>query len=207
MTAVLLPGLGCPTTTIFAEIKKWTSDVCIIDYEGLSIKTITKQVFDVIDSIDKPIIVGHSFGGIIGLLVAAKTGVGLVSIEGKLDGTPSNATYQLASGIPASLVKTSPQWKKLLLEYDQSKLMAHAQSLVAWLNAHSAWDEFHRLPGQKAYIYGEQSNITALPNCETRCINDAGHFPMLDNPFTFYSTLNEVISQLHSQRVALLEDE
>jgi len=59
--------------------------------------------------------------------------------------------------------------------------------------------KFEGLSINKAYVYGEKNSrlkvLDTLQTIRKIAISKSGHFPMIDNPEDFYSTLSEVLSE------------
>ena len=164
------------------------------------------------------VLVGHSMGGAIGLLLAERLGLackGFISLEGNL--TPNDpvssrqaarfsqddflhggfeilvegfrhAHGRAAQFLVQALARCSP------LAYHRASL-----SLVAWSDSGDLLWKLEQLPCSKAYFYGDHTrSLEAVQDLEgeIECIRipGAGHFLMLDNPVECYAKLAEAMS-------------
>ncbi len=163
------------------------------------------------------IVVGHSMGGAIGLLLAEKLGPAckaFFSLEGNLTPNDPVASRQatrfseeqfLGGGfgiLKAGLQGAHGKAPKLLLGWmGQCGPLAYYKSslsLVAWSDSGDLLWKFEQLPCAKAYFYGDHTrSLEAVRDLEgeVECIKvpGAGHFLMLDNPKEFYEKLAETV--------------
>jgi pimeloyl-ACP methyl ester carboxylesterase len=162
--------------------------------------------------IEEHILLGHSMGGAIGLLVSEqKKPLQLISVEGNLVakdcGVISRKT--ISSELDAFMhieykklidkfrtyeTDGMRQWLKMVVQADPYAWYHSAFSLVEWCDSERLVDIWKRLTG-KAYIYGEKSDHPALSSLEIEplCVQKAGHFVMLDNPEGFCNALTRTL--------------
>ena len=166
------------------------------------------------------IVVGHSMGGAIGLLLAERLGAAcckaFLNLEGNL--TPADpvssrhaARFSLEDFeqggfdiLREGFRQEHGKGPKFIVEgmacctplaYHKSSV-----SLVDWSDSGDLLWKFERLPCRKAYFYGDHTrSLEAVQDLEggIDCIpvSRAGHFMMLDNPGECYAKLEEAISK------------
>lgn len=165
---------------------------------------------------EKIYLVGHSMGGGVGLLCAQGLGNKLklfINVEGNLVPTDSRIMRQLAGysypmfklvffpltilALRSSKRLANRRWSKWLGQTDTWAGYQSARSATEWSDSGKLLPMFVALP-KKVYVYGENSVrapfiLPKLKNVEIRKITRSGHFPMIDNPKDFYTTLERLI--------------
>jgi pimeloyl-ACP methyl ester carboxylesterase len=167
---------------------------------------------------EKVHIVAHSMGGAIGLLLAENTKdkkASFINIEGNLisedsgllSRKPIRVSFEefekkvfneLKYFIGRSRDRSSQLW---LRWYEKSDILAYhrsSRSLVEWSDSGNLLNKFEELSVNKVYVYGEKNSrlkvLDTLQKIRKISISKSGHFPMIDNPEEFYSTLSEVLN-------------
>lgn len=158
------------------------------------------------------IIVGHSMGGAVGLIAAAEMStVGhFVSVEGNLVaedcGLVSRGTADQTAGeftstgyeafcrdLRASTRRDLRSWESWYANADPRAVHQCARSLVEWCDSGKLLELFQGMSQPTAYVHGDEEDkshlVSRLRNCRVRRITGAGHFPMIDEPARFYTTL------------------
>jgi len=163
------------------------------------------------------VIVGHSMGGAIGLLLAERLGPvckGFLSLEGNLTPNDPVSSRQaarfsleqfLGGGFEIILQgfrQAHGKGPRFLLEgmavCSKRAYYKASVSLVVWSDSGDLLWKFEQLPCRKAYLYGDHTrSLEAVRDLEgeVECIQvpGAGHFMMLDNPVGFYAKLAGVL--------------
>lgn len=90
-------------------------------------------------------------------------------------------------------------WASWFATADPWATYQSAQSLARWSDSGKLLPMFEALPN-KAYVYGLQSErvphiLPKLRGIETYEIPNSQHFPMIDNPASFYQTLARIIME------------
>lgn len=170
-------------------------------------------------------LVGHSMGGSVGLLAAQDIPslTHYVSVEGNLVaedcGLVSRWTanqlgsqfitagyrsfqHELASSERPDL----RAWARWYGEADPIAIHRSARSLVEWSDSGKLLNLFREMPQAKTYVHGADEDkshlLPYLADCQVKCIPEAGHFLMVDNPQDFYGTLVETLSRPTSRPYA-----
>ena len=179
----------------------------------------------VIDSISpaRVSIVGHSMGGAVGLLASQRREDldRFVSVDGNLVaedcGMASRATAQqpLSAFITHGFhdfvkgLSTSPRsdfraWASWYEEADPAAVHGIARSLVEWSDSGQLLRFFQTLR-ERAYIYGAEDDksylLPRLSNTEVCRVAGSGHFPMVNNPASFYLALENILSGANTEGV------
>ncbi len=161
-------------------------------------------------------IVGHSMGGVIGLLLANLLKgrlTSFINIEGNLTATDCSMSSMVNSSemreYRQRMINHLAAASNLL--HDQSIALWHhwvqksgsvglyqsARSLVEWSCSDKLIEMFEKMKGRKLYIHGERnSSIPALKqmkNIPIATIPKSGHFPMSDNPGHLYQTIEDFL--------------
>ncbi|MEF2175864.1 MAG: alpha/beta hydrolase [Candidatus Absconditabacteria bacterium] len=165
-------------------------------YENMNIDDlveITKLFVDKIH-LQEITIVGHSMGGLVGLLFCNKYPNlvnGFVNIEGNLDKTDCRFSGHIA--------------RMTIQEFDKEFGSKHrgmrdvSKSMVEYSNNENVYPSFLQLNIPKIFIYGDKSTITYLNNLQANGmkmfkISDSGHFPFVDNPKEFNELLFDYLN-------------
>jgi pimeloyl-ACP methyl ester carboxylesterase len=167
-------------------------------------------------------LIGHSMGGVIGLLLAERLGDRVVTFlnlegnlgkedcffSGKVSSLSMNAFERLGAGVFINMVRRiarqdpSPGIKGYLCDIeraDPTTLYLCASSLVQESNKGTLKKRFTSLKARKAYIYGEktlnQDRLAFFKKNRVPCIviPDSGHFMMDDRPDLFWPLLTALI--------------
>jgi pimeloyl-ACP methyl ester carboxylesterase len=163
----------------------------------------------------KVVLVAHSMGGTIGVLLARNLDnlLSFVNVEGNLVSEDasivSRKTAEQAEdefvheGFDRFLNKLKSAdesaYRTWATWYGQSSRVAiyrSGQSLVEWSDSGKLLHYFHGLP-RRAYVYGDQADndflLKQLQDTKIISIPNSGHFMMLDNPSAFYAAVAEHI--------------
>ncbi len=170
------------------------------------------------EDVREVVVVGHSMGGAIGLLLAERLGAacrrGLVSLEGNL--FPSNCVTSrqaarfseddflhggfevVRHALEQQPGPASASWRQTLAECSPLAFHRASVSLVQWCDSLELARKFERLSCPKAYFFGRPNRALAdfkalEGKFEAVHVADAGHFLMLDNPKEFYGKLAETV--------------
>lgn len=162
--------------------------------------------------IESGVFVGHSMGGVVALLAAARLAresppprlLALVNVEGPLKGRDCGVS-KLAAGMslrkfehvlfPKLLGRGEPLERAFTaLELTAPHAFhASARSLVGWAESGRLPEMMRSLPCPACYVYGRRNHsklsLDALDAVERQAIPDSGHFPMNENPAVFYGFL------------------
>jgi pimeloyl-ACP methyl ester carboxylesterase len=163
-------------------------------------------------------LVGHSMGGAVAILAAARHGgiSGVVSAEGNL----AAADCGLASrGIASQSLKefamsgagrlrsdlaragdaASRQWGAQLAQASPHAVHRAARDLVSWCDSGSLAALWAALPS-RAYLHGSATGTGHLAGlldpAEVTVIPGSGHFMMTDNPGSFYQAVAQAASRM-----------
>lgn len=153
------------------------------------------------------ILVGHSMGGAVALLMASLLGPrlkGFVSVEGncvaadcgvsRVAGTMTQKEFE-ERFYPSFTARTDPLHRAFLaLELaDPSAFYRSARSLWEWSCSEKLLALFMEMCVPKLYVHGRRDKrlpvLERLGSVEKRSIPDSGHFPMNENPAFFYRAL------------------
>ena len=164
--------------------------------------------------IRKAVLIGHSMGGLIGLLFAERYSAvveGFINVEGNL--APEDCFFSRAvaqSDFQQFATTSFPALKRRLAEESQIGLRIYAKtlekasarayfelapSLVEYSDRGNLVQRFTALSIPKLYIYGSANrSLSYLPrlkesDCEVAEIPQSGHFPFHDNPTAFYRAI------------------
>ena len=164
--------------------------------------------------IKKAVLIGHSMGGLIGLLFAERYSAvveGFINVEGNL--APEDCFFSRAvaqSDFQQFATTSFPALKRRLADESQIGLRLYAQhlehasvrayfelapSLVAYSDHGNLVQRFTALRIPKLFIYGSANRqLSYLPrlkesDCEVAEIPQSGHFPFHDNPTAFYRAI------------------
>lgn len=170
--------------------------------------------------IKKVILVGHSMGGLVGLLFAEKFPqrvAALINIEGNL--APEDCFLsRKAIGLSFEIFKKNV-WREIqnTVKFNQSKgsqaylkNLAHVNprtyydlcaSLVNYSDRGDLVERFIKLPMPKTYIYGEENRtLSHIPTLKAHIntieIPNSGHTPSYDNPNFYYKALASFIASI-----------
>lgn len=237
---LLLHGLGC-TKESFKDIwnRKEFDDYSILAIDilgfGDSAKpqdfsylledqaTLIKSLLDLLVSHDNILVVGHSMGGSIGLLLTEMLGnkvEAFINLEGNLVSedcgllsrkTTSVSLNEFKNHVFDELrekFKTSPHkasqiWAAWSEKADPLAFYRSAASLVQWSDSGILLEKFLKLPAKKYYLSGDREKQTLrkgkmferLKHIPLIEIPNSGHFMMNDNPEDFYRILGETIKR------------
>jgi pimeloyl-ACP methyl ester carboxylesterase len=159
------------------------------------------------------IIVGHSMGGVVGLLAAKQLDAELfINCEGNFVSDDAglvsrrNADQEEAeflatgyekfvSSLEDSQDKALSVWANWCRQTDPLAFYRSARSLVAWSDSGKVTDIYQSLR-HKAYIHGDHGEISSamslMPKDQVHSIPNSGHFMMIDNPETYYRVIAAV---------------
>ncbi len=161
------------------------------------------------------VIIGHSMGGLIGLLLAERYPeqvCGFINVEGNLAGSDCFFSRHIAAqDMEKFCGRTFKKYTGRLKNHPNPGLRHHADilqhfsdpramhavapSLVAWSDNGGLLERFFKLPVPRQFIYGSENS--ALPYLKQIAeagvpvdeIPYANHFPHQDNPDAFYGRI------------------
>lgn len=163
----------------------------------------------------KIVLVAHSMGGTIGLLVARQLDnlVDFINVEGNLvaqdAGSVSRRTAEQAetdfiahgfdefvAGLENSDRKDFIAWAEWYKQSSRKAIYWSSKSLVEWSDSGKLMNYFNDLP-HKAFIYGDEESkdylLGQFKDVKTYCIPESGHFMMLDDAEKFYTVIRDSI--------------
>lgn len=203
---VFLPGLNCSQAD-FARIFNLPQfrehQILTFDFPGQggapvqktfnqsmeSLADLTKAVIDHY-KLQKPIIVGHSMGGVVGTLLASKypSSVGmLVNVEGMMDASTGFFPNR----------QSAIKW---LQQKPSKAAKEYGKSLHQHYELRHLLNNFLSIPSnvKKVYIYGRDNRhypwLKAMSGkVAVAEVPNAGHFVIADNPQYFFGKLVELI--------------
>lgn len=239
-TLLYLHGGACSKED-FLEITKRTEfnnyEIVAFDFPGcgnsnypsgaqLDIDDLVEVTHAVIQELDlhQIILVGHSMGGLIGLLYALRYGqiIAFVSIEGNL--APENCVFsrKAASGrsykeflnikfpeLQHKLASSEKigfrKWSESLLHASPQAFYDYCPSIVRYSDDTATLKIYLDLSIPKIYMYGSENKtalkfleILHIKNCQTVEIPESNHFPFYDNPNAFYAVLHNFLGTINS---------
>lgn len=226
-----LHGLGCSkndfTDTVGDNLKHY--DVLAFDFPGHGdsnypmkiqiedLVEITKILLDQL-KISDIIIIGHSLGGLVGLLLAEKYPekvTSFINIEGNLDSADCFFSRKVTEvSFDKFKSETFAVFKKSLLASKNTGLRTYANilksqssqvfyefssSLVELSDSGNLLNRFLTLPGPKIFVFGSENNqllyLAKLKQQGVQLaeISNSNHFPQYDNPIELYSIISNFI--------------
>lgn len=227
---LFIHGLGCSRESWHAArqvsvLNEFT--LCAVDLPGHGDSTIaananlmthTDVIAQVIEAIDpmrksRVIVVGHSMGGVIGLLYSQFYGnvLGFINIEGNVtvndcqlskdisnqsvDDFVSSGFYKLVLSLTASSDTSLHTWGTWLDMCDPRTIHESATSLYGWSRDDVILNMLNDIPNT-VYYYGRRSAASRIPDLEkikshvdTQEIAGAEHFPMIDDPKQLFMSI------------------
>jgi pimeloyl-ACP methyl ester carboxylesterase len=181
---------------------------------------VVREVFGLLE-IERAVLVGHSLGGMIGVLLLdplSEVLRGFVNMEGNLQYADCGASKEVANSDYASFradvyrdIKTkvageSPQRTLWLNDIPDYVFYKSSQSIVEWSKSEKLAPLFASARCPSLFVYGERNSYKRLavpkviPSCQ---INNAGHFMLMDNPQESYACLESFLtSQPYSDNQA-----
>lgn len=176
-------------------------------------------------SIKEIVLIGHSMGGLVGLLFAERYSAmvsGFINVEGNL--APEDCFFSRAvaqSDFQQFATTSFPALKRRLAQEPQIGLRLYAQnlehasarayfelapSLVDYSDHGNLVQRFTALHIPKLFIYGSANRqLSYLPriresDCAVTEIPASGHFPFHDNPPAFYRAIAGFLQEHYSPR-------
>ena len=170
-------------------------------------------------NIDRCVLVGHSMGGLVGLLYSEKYGShagAFVNVEGNLAGedcfiSRKTMTYDFHEFneiafprfIKKQLESQNAGFKKygeILEKYSSAKgFYDYCPSLIQYSDKGKLIERFLQLQVPKLFIYGsENRTLSYIPQlrqggCPIEEIPGSNHFPNYDNPAEFYRVISKFL--------------
>jgi pimeloyl-ACP methyl ester carboxylesterase len=228
---ILMHGWGCNTTTVasIARVAAQTHCVYNIDFPGfgktneppavwgVELYTQFIEKFAKALGLNKPTLIGHSFGGRVGILYASRNEVDKLIL---VDAAGVKPTRKLSYYIKVYSFKTAKNVVKLFLPKDKATQIidkmragkgsadyaAASPTMRAILSKVVNEDLKHVMPNIKAptlLIWGENDTATPLKDAQKmeKLIPDAGlvsfpgcgHYSFLDNPMQFAAVLTSFL--------------
>jgi len=167
-------------------------------------------------------IVAHSMGGAVGVLLAEMLELEgdrlstLVSVEGNLIAEDCGLISRKIIGMSfeyfrnrhyAYLKRSSKnskdigvlEWSRELEQASPRAFYNTALALVKWSDSGELIAKFKNINATKYYIYGAKTDglevLQRLGAIETKCVEGAGHFVMIENPLAFAVVLARIINK------------
>ncbi|MBC6445365.1 MAG: alpha/beta hydrolase [Alphaproteobacteria bacterium GM202ARS2] len=155
-------------------------------------------------------IVAHSMGAAIGLLMTHRiTPLSFISVEGNLlaqdgerlsqrtartnkDDFVRHNIHRMIARARDSSDPSTRAWGRTMAQTDAAAFHEYAVSTTRWSNSGRLFDLYLELACPKTYIYGESSAVPAVlaqlsqHDLDQHRIKGSGHFPMLEQPQTFW---------------------
>lgn len=228
---ILMHGWGCNTTTVasIARVAAQTHCVYNIDFPGfgktnepptvwgVELYTQFIEKFAKALGLNKPTLIGHSFGGRVGILYASRNEVDKLIL---VDAAGVKPTRKLSYYVKVYSFKTAKNVVKLFLPKDKATQIidkmragkgsadyaAASPTMRAILSKVVNEDLKHVMPNIKAptlLVWGENDTATPLKDAQKmeKLIPDAGlvsfpgcgHYSFLDNPMQFAAVLTSFL--------------
>lgn len=229
---ILMHGWGCDTTTLASieNIAKETHRVYNIDFPGFGLSQEPEQVWGVeeytrmlesfvkVSGISDPILLGHSFGGRVGILYASRNNVDRLILVDAAGVKPRRSLkyyikiysfksarklYSIILGKKRAQIRID----RMRAKYGSSDYSNSSPMMRAILSRVVNEDLKHVMPRVKAptlLIWGEDDTATPLSDAKVmeRLIQDAGlvsfpgcgHYSFLENPYQFAAVLRSFIN-------------
>jgi pimeloyl-ACP methyl ester carboxylesterase len=228
---IIMHGWGCNTTTVasIAKVASQTHCVYNIDFPGFGKTNEPNGIWGVEEytqlveefarrlNIESPSLLGHSFGGRVGILYASRNKVDKLIL---VDAAGVKPKRKLSYYVKVYSFKTAKNVAKLCLPKAQAEKLidrmragkgsadyaAASPTMRAILSKVVNEDLKHVMPQIKAptlLIWGENDTATPLSDAKTmeRLIPDAGlvsfpgcgHYSFLDNPMQFAAVLTSFL--------------
>jgi pimeloyl-ACP methyl ester carboxylesterase len=228
---ILMHGWGCNTTTVasIARVAAQTHCVYNIDFPGFGKTNEPPAVWGVEEytclieefarrlGLERPSLLGHSFGGRVGILYASRNEVDkLILVDAAGVKPKRNLKYYLKvysfktakvlarTCLPAKLAERFIQW--MIKSNSSADYAAASSKLRAILSKVVNEDLKHVMPNIKAptlLVWGEKDTATPLKDAKImeNLIPDAGlvsfpgcgHYSFLDNPMQFAAVLTSFL--------------
>lgn len=160
------------------------------DYD---VKSQARAICDLLKSlgIDKIILVGHSLGAMIGILLLEQAEIeieALVSIEGNLVKADCGYSEHVAAGAVTSV---------------SENIARSSQSILSWAQSGKLLEIFEKSETQCLLLIGEKSHFFSRPqgkNLRTVIIPNAGHFVLKDQPSLTVEKISNFLNSLPTRK-------
>lgn len=158
-------------------------------------------------------VIGHSMGGVVGLLVAKQLDADLfINCEGNFvsadaglvsrrNANQSEAEFlatgyeEFVSNLESSDDVTLKIWANWCRQTSPLAFYRSARSLVDWSDNGKVTGLYESLR-HKVYVHGDHGEISpvmeSMPKDEVYSIPQSGHFMMVDNPQVYYKVISDV---------------
>ncbi len=235
---LVLPGLAClpeDFAAVCLALRSSAGAIAVARYPGSDASyrpdrhpTVEELVEGLIEALEvvwrvPVIVVGHSFGGLLGQLLAERRPeavVGLLSYEGNLAGEDCLFTRRVAAqareaftatghaSLIAALAESripAEQWYAgRVRQMSAAAYHAYSRDIVARSDRGGLLHRLARLACPVAYMHGERTvppaYITTLTGmgCEIGILQGAGHFPFVENPVGFAQAIVRFAARAHT---------
>lgn len=230
---ILMHGWGCNLTTL-ASIEKVAVEnhrVYNIDFPGFGQSQIPPQVWGVdeytrlledfvaYEKIDNPILLGHSFGGRVGILYASRKRVKKLILVDAAGVKPRRSiryylkiyTFKAGKHVIKALFRGDAaerrlnRWRSRFGSSDYNGAPAMMQRILSRVVNEDLKSVMPQIQAPTLLVWGEQDTATPLGDAKTmeRLIPDAGlvsfpgcgHYSFLDNPIQFAAVLRSFLKE------------
>jgi pimeloyl-ACP methyl ester carboxylesterase len=143
------------------------------------------------------ILIGHSMGGVVGLLYIQKYSSDIkafINIEWGLTGADCNFSRSISLLDYTAFEKQYGKNDRGMYDY--------SHSLVDYSTNWNLLEWYIALKVPTVYIYGSESTISCIDSlssswCNLAKISKSGHHPFMTNPAEFYWVVSTFISKIH----------
>lgn len=229
---ILMHGWGCDHTTVrsIAATAALTNRVYNIDFPGFGASPEPDEVweidrytrliedFAIQEGLDRPVLVGHSFGGRVAILMASRTPVSKVVLVDAAGIKPRRSlkyyykvyTFKAGKWLANLLLGKEKAAKRVEAmrarrgSSDYAQASAMMRAIMSRVVNQDLTDRLHLIKAPTLLIWGENDTATPVADARkmARLIPDAGlvsfagcgHYSFLDNPGQFRAVLSSFLN-------------
>lgn len=229
---ILMHGWGCDHTTVrsIAATAALTNRVYNIDFPGFGASPEPDEVWEIDrytrliedfarqEGLDSPVLVGHSFGGRVAILMASRTPVSKVVLVDAAGIKPRRSlkyyykvyTFKASKWLANLLLGKEKSAKRVEAmrarrgSSDYAQASARMRAIMSRVVNQDLTDRLHLIKAPTLLIWGENDTATPVADARkmARLIPDAGlvsfagcgHYSFLDNPGQFRAVLSSFLN-------------